>query len=265
MLLLIDADFIAYKACAGAEIDVDYGDNVIVVSSRFSDAQDYFNREIERIKNYFAYFDELEIGLYFSSADNFRKKILPEYKGHRNRKKPCGYKRLIEDLKNEYTVIQVPTLEADDAMGVAQTITEENDTIIVSPDKDMRQIPGYLYDFKEVIKITEEEGRRFHLLQTLAGDSTDGYAGCPGYGMKKAEQFLSENDYSWKAIVEAFEEKGLTEEDALTNARLAKILTADYYDFDKREPILWTASPSDGADDGAEPAPEKADRSATTS
>ena len=262
MLLLIDADFIAYKACAGAEIDVDYGDNVIVVSSRFSDAQDYFNREIERIKNYFAYFDELEIGLYFSSADNFRKKILPEYKGHRNRKKPCGYKRLIEELRKEHSVIQVPGLEADDAMGVAQTLTEENDTVIVSPDKDMRQIPGYLYDFKEVVKITEEEGQRFHLLQTLAGDSTDGYSGCPGYGMKKAEQLLSSTNYSWKSIREAFEEKGLTEEDALTNARLAKILTKDYYDFDTREPILWTPSPSDGANNGAEPAPEKTDRPA---
>ena len=31
----------------------------------------------------------------------------------------------------------------------------------------------------------------------------------------------------------------MTEEDALTNARLARILTTDDYDHDKRDPILW--------------------------
>ena len=31
----------------------------------------------------------------------------------------------------------------------------------------------------------------------------------------------------------------MTEEDALINARLARILTTDDYDHDKREPILW--------------------------
>ena len=32
----------------------------------------------------------------------------------------------------------------------------------------------------------------------------------------------------------------MTEEDALTNARLARILTAEDYNFDTKEPILWT-------------------------
>ena len=38
--------------------------------------------------------------------------------------------------------------------------------------------------------------------------------------------------------METFEEKGLTEEDALVNARLAKILTADDYDFNKKRTNL---------------------------
>ena len=32
----------------------------------------------------------------------------------------------------------------------------------------------------------------------------------------------------------------MTEEDALVNARLARILTTDDYDHAKKEPILWT-------------------------
>ena len=69
---------------------------------------------------------------------------MPEYKGHRNRKKPCGYKRVIKELKKEYDVIIKPTLEADDTMGIYATKNPGN--IIASPDKDMRQIPGQLYN-----------------------------------------------------------------------------------------------------------------------
>ena len=103
----------------------------------------------------------------------------------------------------------------------------------------MRQIPGKLYDFKETVEITPEEGARWHLIQTMAGDNTDGYAGVPGIGVKKAEKIFAEKGYTWKAVVETFEEKDMTEEDALVNARLARILTTDDYDHDKREPILW--------------------------
>ena len=42
----------------------------------------------------------------------------------------------------------------------------------------------------------------------------------------------------------------MTEEDALVNARLAKILTADDYDFNKREPKLWSPPTNYKIDDG---------------
>ena len=63
-------------------------------------------------------------------------------------------------------------------MGIYATFEPGN--IIVSPDKDMRQIPGKLYNLDETIEVTEEEGMRWHLVQTLAGDQTDGYGGVPG-------------------------------------------------------------------------------------
>ena len=55
MKLLIDADFIVYKACAAAETELDWGDDVILVTSRFSDAMKATEREIRKIKNFFRY------------------------------------------------------------------------------------------------------------------------------------------------------------------------------------------------------------------
>ncbi len=63
--------------------------------------------------------------------------------------------------------------------------------IIVSEDKDMRTIPGWLYNpgpNKDIEPkyINEFEADRYHLYQTITGDSTDGYKGCPGAGPIRA-------------------------------------------------------------------------------
>ena len=247
MKILCDADFIVYKACAAAESEVDFGNDVILVTSNFSDAYGATKRELTKIQNKLGAFSD--IILFFSDSTNFRKKILPEYKGHRNRKKPCGYKRVIEALKKEYKVIIKPGLEADDTMGVYATKYPGN--IIASPDKDMRQIPGQLYNFDEVFTIDPDEGAKWHLIQTCAGDQTDGYSGVPGIGVKRATTIFEEKGYSWKTVVGMFEEKGYTQVTALANARLARILTVDDYDFDKKEPKLWTPSSDYRIDDGA--------------
>ena len=242
MKLLIDCDYIVYKCCAAAETEMDFGDDVIVVTSNFSDAMKCVKRDLEKIKTEFGSFFDKDLILFFTSPNNFRKKILPEYKGHRQRKKPCGFKRVIQELKKNYRVILKDTLEADDSLGIYATKYPGN--VIVSPDKDMRQIPGKLYDFNETVTISEEEGAKWHLIQTMAGDNTDGYSGVPGIGVKKAEKIFEEKGYTWKAVVETFVEKELTEEDALVNARLARILQTSDYDHKIKEPILWTP-PSD--------------------
>ena len=134
----------------------------------------------------------------------------------------------------------IPSLEADDALGIIQTKNPEADHIIVSPDKDMRQIPGRLYNLEELITVTPEEGKRWHLIQTLAGDQTDGYAGCPGIGVKKAEALFDKQGESWQTVVAAFEKAGLDEETALLNARLARILQSTDYDHSTGTVRLWT-------------------------
>ena len=237
MKLLIDADFVVYKCCASAEDEIDFGDDVIIVTSKFSDALNCVKRDLNRIKQNF--FDS-ETLLFFSDSRNFRKQIQASYKGHRNRKKPCGYKRVISALRQEYEVIVMPTLEADDSMGIYATANPGN--VICSPDKDMRQIPGTLFDMKETMSVTKEEGDRWHLIQTLAGDQTDGYGGVPGIGIKRAVALFEEQGYTWKACLEAFSNKDLSEDIALENARLARILRCTDYDSNKQTPILWTPS-----------------------
>jgi DNA polymerase-1 len=238
MKLLIDCDFVVYKCCAAAEAEIDFGDDVIVVTSSFKEAYSCVKRELKRIENKFGSFDETI--LFFSDSKNFRKDIQKNYKGHRNRKKPCAYRRVINKLTEEYSVIRMPTLEADDAMGIYATKNTGN--IIVSPDKDMRQIPGMLWNFEESTLIKPEDGAKWHLIQAMAGDNTDGYAGVPGIGVKRATSLFEEKGYSWKTVVEAFKEKGLSEDIALENARLARILTNEDYDDEKMEPILWNPS-----------------------
>jgi len=246
MNLLIDADYIVYKCCAACETEIDYGEDVIFVTSNYSDAYKAVTRDISNITKQFG--DFATPILFFSDSNNFRKKISPDYKGHRNRKKPCGYKRVIRDLRINYEVIVMKTLEADDAMGIYATAHPGN--TIVSPDKDMRQIPGKLYNLTDTTTITAEEGAKWHMIQTLAGDQTDGYSGVPGIGVKRAETLFNKEGYSWSTIVKAFEDKGLTENDALLNARLARILTLDDYDTERQEPILWTPEVAVAIDDG---------------
>ena len=248
MSLLIDADFIVYKCCAATETEIDFGEDLIVVTSRFSEALEYVERELYNIANDLGCFDDSI--LFFSDSINFRKSIDPDYKGHRNRKKPCGYKRVINALKASYQVVVMPSLEADDAIGIYAT--KEQGHIICSPDKDMRQIPGELYDLSDgVVTVTREEGDRWHLIQTMAGDQTDGYSGVPGIGIKRAAALLDEHGATWKTVVDAFAEKDLDESVALMNARLAKILQVEDYDFTNQKPRLWRPSGSDGVEDRA--------------
>lgn len=253
MSLLIDADYLAYKTCASCEDEMDFGNDVIVVTSKFSEVLKVFQDELMSIAECLGMFDDFI--LFFSSPKNFRKKIFPDYKGHRNRKKPCGYKRLLNWCADNYTTMMVDNLEADDAIGIFATdpLELEAEHIICSPDKDMRQIPGLLFDLTNpVTEITKEMGDRWHLIQTMSGDQTDGYAGAPGIGVKRADAIFEKKGCSWQTVVETFEDKGMTQDDALLNARLARILRYSDFDSDNNEPILWTPTASGRADDGAE-------------
>ena len=246
MKLLVDADYVVYKCCASAESEIDFGEDVIVVTSKFSDAYNCVKRELNKIAQNF--FDS-EIILFFSDSTNFRKSIQPAYKGHRNRKKPCGYKRVINQLKNEYRVVIMPTLEADDALGIYATKHPGN--VICSPDKDMRQIPGQTLRHERNDECDSRRRSKVALNSNISRRPNRWIRRMPGLGVKRAAALFEEKGYSWKTVVEAFADKDLSEEVALENARLARILQCTDYDVAEQQPILWTATADYKIDDGA--------------
>ena len=49
-MLLIDTDFLAYKSAQACEEGIDFGNDVIVAQSRFSEVLKIFERELKKVK-----------------------------------------------------------------------------------------------------------------------------------------------------------------------------------------------------------------------
>lgn len=245
--LLIDADMFAFIACTSATHEAEWESGISSYFADFEEVKANFTSRlaaaVDTALEHHRYTGEYAILLCLSDRDsNFRRSVLPTYKAHRKGQKPLCYWRLVDWMQKEAEVYLRPGLEADDCIGILATMQENKDNcIIISGDKDMRTLPGYHYDFLRDIyeHITEEEADYFFFTQTLTGDQTDGYSGCPKIGAVNAARILDE-DCSWDAVVRAFEKQHLTEADALQQARVARILRSSDYDFKKREVILWT-------------------------
>src|SRR3546814_8955273 len=74
------------------------------------------------------------------------------------------------------------------------------DRVIVSEDKDMQTLPNVkIWRQDKLVETTAESAENFWLYQTLMGDSTDGYKGCPGCGPKSAEAILQKAGDPWRS------------------------------------------------------------------
>lgn len=246
--LLLDADIIAFKVASvsqssyqfpGCEPSIEVDDWEAEVVPRIHDQVSKLTAQLGT--------DKLIVCLSCPTAENWRLKVLPTYKGNRDySKRPVLLQKVKDYLEANWPSYRRPTLEADDIMGILSThpTLVPGKKIIVSEDKDMKTIPGWLFNPAKDRKpklIDEQEADYWHLYQTLVGDATDGYTGCLGIGPKRAEAWLSapEPGCSWVAVVSAYESRGLTEEDALVQARVARICRASDYDFKNKEVIPW--------------------------
>jgi len=245
-VLLLDADVIAYSAASACEVATHWGDGYWTWHVDENEVKDRVRSQIEETM------DELHGSSYklclTDSEGNFRKAVLPTYKGNRaSVKKPIVLKEIKEWMISDLGAYFRPGLEGDDCMGILATVKGKDERVIVSIDKDMKTIPGlFCRNVKgsgwEITEVSEQEADYWHLYQTLTGDTTDGYAGCPGVGPKKAVAILGADPVyhqGWDAVVEAYEKAGLCEEEALVQARVARILRASDYNFKTKEPILW--------------------------
>jgi len=163
-----------------------------------------------------------------SGDSNFRYTLDPSYKSNRKgSRKPIVYRELAEWLRGEYPgrVVSKPVLEADDYLGILSTSPTLNgvERIIVSEDKDLLTVPGKLYRKGELLSVSEEEADDYWRYQTLTGDPTDGYKGCPGVGPVKAKQILAKPGNPWENVRQTFLKAGLTEENVFLQASLSHI------------------------------------------
>ena len=130
------------------------------------------------------------------NVPNFRYLVFPSYKGHR-KEKPEIITQLYSWVRETYKdiLLQDSGVETDDI--IADNHLPNGTTMVVSNDKDMKQLPGWnLNPFTGVRTwITPEEAERFFWYQVLVGDSADGYPGCPKIGDKRAREILELCDH----------------------------------------------------------------------
>ncbi len=233
--LIIDGDITAYKIASQCEEAIDWGDDVWTLHGDAKKAAVMFDNEITFLhKSLKATF----IRIVFSDKKNFRKKLYKDYKANRkNKRKPILLNSIKDHARKNYVTETWSHLEADDVLGILATQKYQYERVIVSIDKDLRQIPGKLsVDGETIIKISKKEADTWHLFQSLMGDTVDGYSGCPGVGIKKAEKILGDEP-TWDKVVKAYESAGLTEKDAFIQASMAKILRSENYVNNKIK--LW--------------------------
>ena len=235
--LVIDGDLYLYRCATSCEEETDWGDDIWSLSTDLKQAKKHF---AAMVKDFEKTLDAKEVIVTLSGSNNFRKTVEPTYKwGRKKTRKPVGYKALTEWVKETYDTIQVDCLEADDVMGILGSVPRTC-AIVVSDDKDMKSVPSNLYRpvTDERLTITEADADRYFYTQTLTGDVTDGYAGCPKIGPKTAEKVLGSHP-TWDAVVAAYQKENLTADYALTQARLARILRHQDWDEEGQAVKLW--------------------------
>lgn len=213
--------------------------------------------------------------LFLTGKNNFRKDVLPTYKGQRTKRKPMILPGLRDHLQTLERCFIEDTLEGDDLIGIHATRPHKGERVIYSADKDLKTIPGLHWcpEDGEVIEISEHAADTFFFEQILTGDAVDNYDGCPGVGPVAAQEMLQSpfkwaketrvlksgknkgeerigwrkepvevHNYQdiWTCIVSAYHKAGLSEKDALQQARCARILRHGEYNFEEGKVNLWT-------------------------
>lgn len=240
--LLIDGDVLAYQSAFIAQTNFQWDEELWTVQSDLAIAKEWIVERLEFFKKKTSADDYI---LAISDRNNFRRKLFPDYKANRRSKfAPIGLQPIRDWLDAEYGTTIYPNLEADDVIAILATERPDinDERIIVSIDKDFKSVPCKFYDFNrdEMHEVTEEQANAYHLMQTIAGDPTDGYKGVTGIGVVKAQRMLDEKGATWSTVMEAYDKAGMTEDEALMNAWMAYLIRKGQYNKKRKElTYLW--------------------------
>jgi DNA polymerase-1 len=254
-LALIDGDEVAFKACAVSTDEIDWGDgeaSTLASPARCAKvAEELVEAWSAKVEA-----DSIIVCLSPRDRDNFRRRVVPSYKTDRTEKLDV-YWYTVDRLIEKFDTLTFPSLEADDVMGVMSSTEAvraygEYQPVIVSSDKDMQTVPCLLFNPGKGLKrkVSPLDADRWWMRQTLTGDPVDGFKGLPGCGKDaQAVKLLDEMvsvETMWEHVVATYKAgtkrycpNGLTAEDALAQARLARILRPGEIDTDKKLVRLW--------------------------
>jgi len=249
-MIIFDTEAYLYRAAFAATVDVEWGPDDWTTLCRHGVAKEAFvdliTKDVEAIRSKIktSYRSGMSnVAMAFGARDCFRRYEYPDYKQNRkDSRRPSGWPALVQwvyDSTEDWFVIQHIGVEADDVMG----IYSGPGRVVASSDKDMLTVPGLHFRDGALVEVSLEEADRAFFCQVLTGDATDGYPGCPGVGAVTAArilQGLSTPAEMWQAVLAQFKKKGLTEADAIAQARCAYILRPGDYDLALERPILWT-------------------------
>jgi DNA polymerase-1 len=252
-MALIDADILVYECCYRAEEATEWEPGSFTYQASLPDAIEDFTSCINNIMEATGATERIVTLSSEDRSTNFRKQSWPEYKEHRTKagsRRPLLYHPLRAWIMEEYNARMREGIEADDTLGIlatfdTSTLPPMDQRIVCSVDKDMFTIPGFHYNWRKeddgVIEITEDVAYGYFMVQTLTGDSTDNYPGCPGVGPVKALKILGDLECKdmWTAVKRAFAAKDIDEGGALNQARCARILRAKDWDFENSQPLKW--------------------------
>jgi 5'-3' exonuclease len=177
----------------------------LIVDTALSRLENQTLRILTDIENLGVHIDPLSIEYYVTDCrDSFRKKINKDYKANRIKTKQSGViikwvRKIREIVKDKYNAKYSYTHEADDLIAERARELGSDNYIIVSLDKDLKQILGIHYDYyidkktKETrgLSVTTEHDSVYMLCyQMLTGDAGDNVKGLKNIGDKKAKKIL---------------------------------------------------------------------------
>lgn len=233
MKLLFDADSFVYRHCFASQRSGVFSCDGETQEVTLGDPVTAYSLVMGEISKVVALYGGKPVIYLSDPHDCFRKDIYPEYKANRAKNaRPHGYWEVREMLIQDAGATWEPRLEADDLLG----LNSAGDTLMVSEDKDLLTVPGEHFNPRtgERCTVSTDEADHIWMMQTLTGDSCDGYPGIPGVGPVRAEGILGPYELAISRYPDlaacAYKSEGLTRDDFLTQARLARILRPGEYE-----------------------------------